>query len=284
MGSGDWLKNIVSVNRARKQKSNKMKDFSHKEAIGFILQTCYPEDRASKINKKAIVSWLSKDRAAIRIQTAFRAFKARKLLCVMKRTERLQILMQGDFGKKQTSNTLRNLQSWNKIQAHIRTRRVAMVEESGIKQKKLDNQLKLDAKSRGLELEWSGSSHTMDEALARQKQREEATIKRERAMAYAFNHQWRAHSSSNSGLNDSNLATSNWGWSWTERWIAVRPWERRAPSVSTPKKVNSSPRKKSPSTKKSNSLKTSPNGKKTLNNRRLSYGSSAKVGDSKTKL
>lgn len=40
-----------------------------------------------------------------------------------------------------------------------------------------------------LQMEWSGSSRTMDEVLARMKQREEASVKRERAMAYAFSHQ-----------------------------------------------------------------------------------------------
>lgn len=62
------------------------------------------------------------------------------------------MLMEGDFGKKQTSNTLRNLQTWSKIQAQIRTRRLAMVEDSGIKQKKLENQLRLDAKVCDLEI------------------------------------------------------------------------------------------------------------------------------------
>ncbi|GKF03367.1 hypothetical protein Tco_0030290 [Tanacetum coccineum] len=58
----------------------------------------------------------------------------------------LQMVMKGDYGKRQTSNTLANLQSWIKIQTQIRTRRLAMVEESGIKQKKRENQLRHDAK------------------------------------------------------------------------------------------------------------------------------------------
>ena len=62
------------------------------------------------------------------------------------------MVMKGDYGKRQTSNTLTNLQSWSKIQTQIRTRRLAMVEESGIKQKKLENQLKHDAKVRDLEV------------------------------------------------------------------------------------------------------------------------------------
>ncbi|KAI3719012.1 hypothetical protein L6452_19899 [Arctium lappa] len=233
---------------------------------------------------RGAVGQLAEDIAAIRIQTAFRAFKARKFFFNLKRLVRLQMLMEGDFGKKQTSNTLRNLQSWSKIQAQIRTHRLAIVEDSGFKQKKLENQLRLDAKARDLEVEWSGGSHTMVETLARMKQREEATVKRERAMAYAFSHQWRANSNTNLLPNDSELATSNWGWSWMERWIAARPWEGRALVVSTPKKVNSPSSKKSPSVKKSNSPKPSLNGNKTPRNRRLSYGSTTKVEDAKTKL
>lgn len=38
-------------------------------------------------------------------------------------------------------------------------------------------------------MEWSGGCDTKDEALARIQQREEAAVKRERAMAYAFSHQ-----------------------------------------------------------------------------------------------
>lgn len=288
MGSGDWLKNIISLNKARKQKSYKTKDSSVGDTNGFILKprnSCM-EASTNIINRfnghHKAVGLLAENIAAIRIQTAFRAFKARKNFSNLKRIVRLQMLMEGDFGKKQTSNTLRNLQSWSKIRAQIRSQRLATVEESGVKQK-LENQLRRDAKALDLEVEWKDTPHTMNEALARLKQREEATIKRERAMAYAFSHQWRAHSNSNLGINDSDLTTSDWGWSVLERWIAARPIESRALPVSTPKKVNSPKNKKSPSTKKSNSLKTSPNGKKTSLNRRLSYGSSIKADNAKTK-
>ncbi|XP_021992800.1 protein IQ-DOMAIN 1 [Helianthus annuus] len=288
MGSGDWLKNIISLNKARKLKSNKTKDFSLTETNGFISKPSFTEKLTNivSINRhREVVGPLTEDTAATRIQTAFRGFKARKFYCNSKRIVRLQMLMEGDYGKKQTSNTLRNLQSWNRIQAQIRTSRLAMVEDSRIKQKKIENQLRQDAKDRDLEVEWKGSHHTMTEALARKKQREEATIKRERAMAYAFSHQWRAHSNSNLDANGSNLATYNWGWSWMERWIAARPWESRALVGSTPKKVNSPTSKKSPSTKKSNSPKTtSPVSKKPSPNRRLSFGSPAKGENAKTKL
>lgn len=40
-------------------------------------------------------------------------------------------------------------------------------------------------------MEWNGGSETIGEALARIHHREEAAVKRERAMAYAFSHQVR---------------------------------------------------------------------------------------------
>lgn len=39
------------------------------------------------------------------------------------------------------------------------------------------------------QVEWCGGSETMEEILARIHQREEAAVKRERTMAYAFSHQ-----------------------------------------------------------------------------------------------
>uniref|UniRef100_A0A0A9B5X5 DUF4005 domain-containing protein n=1 Tax=Arundo donax TaxID=35708 RepID=A0A0A9B5X5_ARUDO len=67
----------------------------------------------------------------------------------------------------------------------------------------------------------------MDEILARIQQREEAAVKRERAMAYAFNHQWRARPGAGLGNFSYDVAKGGWGWSWMDRWIAARPWEPR---------------------------------------------------------
>ncbi|XP_020251355.1 protein IQ-DOMAIN 1 isoform X2 [Asparagus officinalis] len=175
------------------------------------------------------------DRAARRIQTAFRGFRARRALRRLKGLQRLQVIGQGYSIKKQTSTTLSYVQSWSKIQAEIRTRRVYMVTEGRIKQKKQENQLKLEAKLHDIEVDWCGGSETMEEILFRIQQREEAAVKRERAMAYAFSHQWRANSGQ--GQLSYEFGDGNWGWSWTERWIAARPWETRLPVQPTsPKK------------------------------------------------
>lgn len=156
----------------------------------------------------------------------------------------------------------------------------------------------------------------MEEILGRIHHREEAAVKRERAMAYAFSHQvgqlvlgmsqylfhlilliitcisyesyqWRANSSQSQLLGNYELSKANWGWSWKERWIAARPWESRVPSLSiTPKK--SQHKQPSPSKvqkdKNTSTPKTpvsvkppSANAKGTSKARRLSYPTTEKT-------
>lgn len=106
-------------------------------------------------------------------------------------------------------------------------------------------------------MEWCGGVETMEGILSRIYQREEAAVKRERAMAYAFSHQvnyeitclvfsprnwsfshpwvshwlqWRANPGVNLG-QPYEIGNGNWGWSWMERWIAARPWEFRISSL-----------------------------------------------------
>ncbi|CAI9783726.1 unnamed protein product [Fraxinus pennsylvanica] len=211
--------------------------------------------------------------------------KARKNFCRLKAPVRFQSLLQCDAIKKEASTTLGHLHSWTKIQAQIRARRVHMVTEGRLRQKKLESQSKLELKLHDLEVEWSGCSETMDEALARIHQREEAALRRERAMAYAFSHQWRANSNPNFGSSNHDIGKSNWGWSWIDRWIAARPWESRAvPLQSSPKKSLGCQSSKNNRNKNSPTIiapvsvtSISPNGKTATKARKLSYGAAEKM-------
>ncbi|XP_039068397.1 protein IQ-DOMAIN 1-like [Hibiscus syriacus] len=132
-------------------------------------------------------------------------------------------------------------------------------------------------------VEWSGGPDTKEEILTKIQTKEAAAVKRERTMAYAFSHQWRAPKSINNGISSYKLANANWGWSWVERWIAVWPWERWLPTPSvTPKSTPKKPQNKqtgkagknSDSPKPKASLSAKPplsNGKGTVKPRRLSY-------------
>ncbi|KAK5831339.1 Protein IQ-DOMAIN 1 -like protein [Gossypium arboreum] len=240
MGSGNLFKSIINI--VKDDNSKKVKGSSaSKKSSGFKWKK--QQQKAS--TRPGLISGNSntlgmpiEDLAATRIQTAFRAYRARKQLRRLKGIIRLQAQTLNSSIKKQATTTLNYLHSWSNIQAQIRARRLCMVTEGHLRQKKIANQIKLEAKLHDIEVEWSCGPETMEEILTKIHNREEAAVKRERTMAYAFSHQWRAPNSNNNGIGNYELAKANWGWSWVERWIAVRPWESRLPAQSiTPKKL-----------------------------------------------
>ncbi|KAI4296865.1 hypothetical protein L6164_036785 [Bauhinia variegata] len=290
MGSGDWFKTIIGLRKSKiSSKKAKGSPTSEKQSVlkpnnytGKVSSSLSNGNKGENLQLHGVSVEVI---AAIRIQKAFRAYKARRSLRRLKGLAKLQILTQRHSVQKQANTTLNYLHSWSKIQAEINARRLCMVTEDRIRRKRLESQLKLEGKLHDLEVEWCGGSETMDEILARIHQREEAAVKRERAMAYAFSHQWRANCSQSHLLGNYELGNANWGWSWKERWIAARPWERRVSKTSiSPKKAetkqsNKAHKDKNPSTPKTpGSVKPSPaNAKGTIKTRRLSYPSMEKI-------
>ncbi|XP_057537797.1 protein IQ-DOMAIN 9-like [Amaranthus tricolor] len=289
MGSGFWFKTIITRKKVKLENSKQSKASSafNKPAGSKInIQSEKNNDNRSQVisKKNGALVKLGEDVAATRIQTVFRAYMARKTVRHMKGMIRFQKLAQAQSVKKQSNNTLNHLHSWSMVQTQIRERRQNMVTEGRLKQKRLENQLKLEAKLHDLEVEWNGGAETMEEILARIHQREAAAVKRERTLAYAFSHQWRANSNQNLGSNAFDLEKANWGWSWKERWIAARPWESRVPSqlISVEKgqaKLASKARKisNSTSTQKPDFKSTVVNGKAPVKTRRLSYPAAKKT-------
>ncbi|KAL5576613.1 hypothetical protein UlMin_018312 [Ulmus minor] len=283
MGSGGWFKTIIRLKKSKKGGPKRLKDL---KSNAIKVNNNLGKGSSSLTNGN--LDMPIEDIAATRIQTAFRAYKARKALRRLKGILRLQVLTQRYPVQKQSTTTLNHLHSWCKIQADVRARRLYMVTEGRIKQKKIENQHKLEAKIHDLEVEWNGGSETMDEILSRIYQREEASVKRERAMAYAFSHQWRANCSQSQGLGQDELGRASWGWSWKERWIAARPWESRVasqtispkkPQTKQPNNVGKTPKTpKTPNTPKApvSAKLPSSNGKQTAKARRLSFPSSEK--------
>ena len=79
-------------------------------------------------------------------------FQARKAVRRLRDAGRFNILIQGHTVKNQTSSTLSYLHSWCNVQSQIRARRICMVTEGRLKQKKMENQMKLEAKLHELEV------------------------------------------------------------------------------------------------------------------------------------
>ncbi|KAL1060473.1 hypothetical protein V6Z11_1Z096000 [Gossypium hirsutum] len=236
MGSGNLFKSIINI--VKDDNSKKVKGSSASEkSSGFKWKK--HQQKAS--TRPGLISGNSntlgmpiEDLAATRIQTAFRAYRVcwlEKQLRRLKGIVRLQAQTLNSSIKKQATTTLNYLHSWSIIQAQIRAPSTLYA-----------NQIKLEAKLHDIEfkwitVEWSCGPETMEEILTKIHHREEAAVKRERTMAYAF-FPSRPPILDNNGIGNYELAKANWGWSWVERWIAVRPWESRLPAQSiTPKKA-----------------------------------------------
>ncbi|KAJ0234893.1 hypothetical protein HA466_0270140 [Hirschfeldia incana] len=166
----------------------------------------------------------NEEAAAILIQTVFRGYLARRALRAMRGLVRLRLLMEGSVVKRQAANTLKCMQTLSRVQSQIRARRIRMSEENQARQKQL---LQKHAKElAGLKNgdNWDDSIQSKEKVEAKLLSKYEATMRRERALAYAYTHQQNWKNNSKSG-NPMFMDPSNptWGWSWLERWMAGRP-------------------------------------------------------------
>ncbi|GJM94450.1 hypothetical protein PR202_ga11093 [Eleusine coracana subsp. coracana] len=162
--------------------------------------------------------------AAIKIQTAFRGYLARRALRALRGLVRLKSLVEGNSVKRQSASTLRCMQTLSRVQSQIRSRRAKMSEENQALQRQL--LLKQELENFRMGENWDDSTQSKEQIEASLISRQEAAIRRERALAYAFSHQWKSTSRSVNAMfvDPNNL---QWGWSWLERWMAAKPWEGR---------------------------------------------------------
>ncbi|KAI6690163.1 hypothetical protein NL676_026991 [Syzygium grande] len=171
--------------------------------------------------------------AAIRIQTAFRAFLARRALRALRAVVRIQAIFRGRQVRKQAAITLRCMQALVRAQARVRAQSVRTSSEGQDVQNLFGEHSDQADPSKQAEQRWCASPGTLQEVRAKLQMRQEGIIKRERAMAYSiYQQQSRSSASPNSrkykstqSLGHSDKSSS--GWSWLDRWMAAKPWENR---------------------------------------------------------
>ncbi|KAK1421130.1 hypothetical protein QVD17_23246 [Tagetes erecta] len=161
--------------------------------------------------------------AAIRIQTTFRGYLARRALRALRGLVRLKTLVEGPAVKRQTANTLKYMQNLSRVHSQINSRRIRMSEENQALQKQLLQKRAKEIEALQMGEEWNDSLQSKEEIEAKLLSKYEATMRRERAMAYSFSHQqpWKK-TSRTTNLLFMDPTNPQWGWSWLERYMAGR--------------------------------------------------------------
>ncbi|XP_071709879.1 protein IQ-DOMAIN 2-like [Rutidosis leptorrhynchoides] len=175
--------------------------------------------------------------AALKIQTIFRGYLARRALWGLRGLVRLKTVVEGPNVKRQTANTLKCTKNLSHLQSQINSRRIRMSEENQALQKQILRTKEFENMQNGDE--WNDSVQSKEEMEAKLLSKYEATMRRERAMAYSFSHQqpWKK-SAGTTNMLFMDPTNPQWGWSWSERYVAKGEKDSGNDNASTKNGVN----------------------------------------------
>uniref|UniRef100_A0A453JKK4 DUF4005 domain-containing protein n=1 Tax=Aegilops tauschii subsp. strangulata TaxID=200361 RepID=A0A453JKK4_AEGTS len=184
--SSKWIKSLVGIKKHGKaqngessrevsQRRSSAAQVLHKRkhsvdtegALAVAEHRVQTEPLASDTNTQTISSETElntkEHQAATIIQSAFRAFLARRALRALKGLVRLQALVRGHAVRKQAAETLQCMQSLVKAQARVRARQVRIGLEGQVPQKKAPEQNAQEDQAREIEERWCGGIGSAEE-------------------------------------------------------------------------------------------------------------------------
>lgn len=191
------------------------------------------------------------EQAAVAIQSAYRGYLARRALRALKGLVRLQALIRGQAVRRQTAATLRGLESLMRIQARHRSRTPGRPPAFDAADDDDDAALLLLRRGRDLAAAheqqqegsskggWDSSIFSKEETSAMTRSREEAALKRVRALQYASQQseklgaarppRQRDPAAAPSRGYEAEAALNDSRWSWLEEWVGSQPFEKDVP-------------------------------------------------------
>ncbi|CAK9152222.1 unnamed protein product [Ilex paraguariensis] len=223
----------VKLTEAENEQSNHAYSVAFATAVAAEAAVAAAQAAAEVVRLTTAARYSGKSKeeiAAIKIQTAFRGYLARRALRALRGLVRLKALIQGQSVKRQATTTLRCMQTLARVQSQIRARRIRMSEENQALQRQLQQKCEKELEKLRVSMgeEWNASMQSKEKIEASLQSKQEAAMRRERALAYAYSHQQMKNSSKSANPTFMDPNNPHWGWSWLERWMAARPWESRS--------------------------------------------------------
>ncbi|XAR67605.1 hypothetical protein NMG60_11002429 [Bertholletia excelsa] len=247
-GSGRWLKSLIGLKKpqltAQEKKDRKWKLWKsgsggrggHVAALSEASESSFGvADGAFATAMAAVVRAPTRDFmivrqewAAIRIQTIFRAFLARRALRALRAVVRIQAIFRGRQVRKQAAITLRCMQALVRVQTRVRA---SSIQTSTHGQGLHDHHNQADPIKQA-EQGWCDSPGTVEEVRTKLQLKQKGAIKRERAISYSQSQQQlRTPPSPNSRISkpmpSQKRDQKNSGWNWIDSWIPAKPWESK---------------------------------------------------------